>query len=192
MVNLFYTLAAIVWSLMMIFNPKYVDPPLLVFMVPPVILFGFKLLKLVYLYRTCIKTTRIQTLAAAMAGLALSHTIAKAVTTGFFSSSKPFFRTPKCENTPALIKALAASLEETAIAVALLTVATGVYLVQGREAPDAMVWSVILAIQSLPYLAALLMSLINVLPTGHANPVCLNSGHHHHQSGDRGPYFHRR
>ncbi|MBF0101851.1 MAG: glycosyltransferase [Desulfobacterales bacterium] len=162
--NLFYTLAAIAWSILMMIYPRYVDPPLAVFMIPPMALFVFKVAKLVYLYRTQVGTTRIQTVAAAISGLALSHTIAKAILNGFFTSGKPFFRTPKCEKSPALVKALAASFEETCLAVTLLAVAIGVILVQGEDTPGAVIWGEVLMIQALPYIAALLMSMINVLP----------------------------
>ncbi len=162
--NLFYTLTAIVWSILMMIYPKYVDPPLAVFMIPPIALFVFKVFKLAHLYRTRIGATRMQTIAAAISGLALSHSIAKAVVNGFFTSGKPFFRTPKCENSPALVKALAASFEETCLAATLLAVAIGVIAVQGENTPGAIIWGEVLMIQSLPYLAAMLMSLINALP----------------------------
>jgi hypothetical protein len=165
-INIFYTIGAVVWSLLMIINPGYVDPPLAIFMIPPVALFCFKLAKMVHLYRTRISTTRLQTLAAAFSGLALSHTIAKAVLSGFFTSGKPFFRTPKCEKCPAIVKALAASLEETYIAFTLWAVAIGVLLVQGRDTPGSVLWAYVLIIQSLPYAASLAMSMINVLPAG--------------------------
>jgi cellulose synthase/poly-beta-1,6-N-acetylglucosamine synthase-like glycosyltransferase len=163
-INIFYTLGAIVWSLLMIINPGHVDPPLAIFMIPPVALFCFKVTKMTHLYRTRIRTTRLQTLAAAFSGLALSHTIAKAVLSGFFTSGKPFFRTPKCENCPALIKALATSIEETCIAFTLWAVAIGVILVQGKDTPGSILWAYVLIIQSLPYTASLGMSLINALP----------------------------
>ena len=162
--NIFYTIGAIVWSILMIINPGHVDPPLAIFMIPPVALFCFKVAKLIHLYRTRIGTSRLQTLAAAFSGLALSHTIAKAVLSGFFTSGKPFFRTPKCENCPAMVKALASSLEETWIAFTLWAAAIGVVFVQGRETPGAVLWAYVLIIQSLPYAASLVMSVINVIP----------------------------
>jgi exo-beta-1,3-glucanase (GH17 family)/cellulose synthase/poly-beta-1,6-N-acetylglucosamine synthase-like glycosyltransferase len=162
--NIFYTLGAIVWSVLMIINPGYVDPPLAIFMIPPVALFCFKVAKMTHLYRSRIGTTRLQTLAAAFSGLALSHTIAKAVVSGFFTSSKPFFRTPKCKNCPALIKAIATSIEETCIAFTLWGVAIGVILVQGKDTPGSVLWAYVLIIQSLPYFASLVMSIINVVP----------------------------
>lgn len=167
--NLFYTMGAIVWSVLMIVNPKYVDPPLTLFMAPPVMLFVFKVAKLVFLYRTQVGISRFRTLGAAMSGLALSHTIAKAVVSGVFTSGAAFFRTPKCENSPKIVQALAAALEETALAVVLWICAAGVYIVQGPDIPGAVRWSGVLLVQSLPYLAAMVVAMINALPAKRAS-----------------------
>jgi hypothetical protein len=166
--NLFYTAAALIWSCAILIDPQHVDPPLTVFMLPPLFLFGFKIVKLVYLYRSRIGASNAQTMAAALTGLALSHTIAKAVVQGFFTSGKPFFRTPKCEKQPAMIRALAHAAEETAIALALWTMGFGVLLVQGRDLPGAVLWAFVLIMQSLPYAAALVVSLISTLPPKHS------------------------
>lgn len=163
-VNLFYTGAALAWSLAIVLDPKHVDPPLAVFSVPPLALFAFKVAKLVYLYRARVGATRVQTASAALAGLALSHTIAKAVVMGFLTTGKPFFRTPKCENQPALVRALAAAAEEAALAAALWCAALGVGLAQGRDTPGSLLWCAVLLVQSLPYAAAVLLSLTNALP----------------------------
>jgi len=163
-INLFYTLAAIIWSILMIADPKHVDPPLVLFMIPPLALFCFKLAKLVHLYRSRMHTSRRQTAAAALAGIALSHTVAKAVVAGIFTSGKPFFRTPKCENSPALVQAIAASFEEACLTMLLWTAAAGVILGPGQDLPGAICWSGILFIQSLPYVASMVMSLINAVP----------------------------
>jgi exo-beta-1,3-glucanase (GH17 family)/cellulose synthase/poly-beta-1,6-N-acetylglucosamine synthase-like glycosyltransferase len=168
--NLFYTLAALAWSAAIIVDPRHIDPPLALFTIPPLALFVFKVGKLLCLYRSRVGATRLQTLGAALAGLALSHTIAKAIVAGFWTREIPFFRTPKCENQPALVKAIFSALEETALALALLLAAAGVIWVQGREYPGTIYWGVALCVQSLPYLAALLMSLTNTLPE--PKPVC--------------------
>jgi len=171
--NLFYTVAALAWSVAIVVDPKHVDPPLAVFMVPPLALFAFKVAKLAYLYRARVGATRTQTGAAALAGLALSHTIAKAVVSGFLTSGKPFFRTPKCENRPALIRALAHAAEESVLAAALWGAAVGVAVAQGRDLPGALLWAGALFVQSLPYAAAVLVSVVSARPVRRlrASPV---------------------
>jgi cellulose synthase/poly-beta-1,6-N-acetylglucosamine synthase-like glycosyltransferase len=162
--NLFYTGGALLWSALILLDPKHTDPPLAVFTIPPLALFFFKVLKLIYLYRTRVGASRWETLGAAWAGLALSHTIAKAVVSGFWTKEKPFFRTPKCENKPRLVQALLSAAEETLLAILLIGAAVGVIWLQGGELPGARLWGAALLVQSLPYLAALAMGLISAFP----------------------------
>lgn len=163
--NLFYTVGALLWSVAIIVDPRHVDPPLAVFTIPPMVLFFFKVAKLITLYRSRVGASRWQTAAASLAGLALSHTIAKAVIQGFFTKGKPFLRTPKCENRPALVQAILHAGEELALAAGLLLASLGVALAQGRETPSSLLWSAALVVQSLPYLAAFALSLINGIPS---------------------------
>ncbi|MDD5758782.1 MAG: glycosyltransferase family 2 protein [Desulfobulbaceae bacterium] len=163
-INLFYTLAAIFWSGAMIIDPIHVDPPLAFFMLPPIILFVFKVVKLAYLYRFHMRTSMLLTMSAALSGLALSHTISKAVLTGFITKNLPFFRTPKCEDSPAVIRALAAVTEEIVIAVTLWIGIIGILIRGGEDSSSTTLWACVLFIQSLPYLAAVLVSLSTTLP----------------------------
>ena len=108
-VNLLFNVAALGWSLAMIIAPLVFDPPLIIFSVLPLALSCFKMVKVIYLYRGArIVGTARQTLAAALAGLALSHTIAKAMWHGLFTRDKPFLRTPKMEQVSALLRAIGA------------------------------------------------------------------------------------
>ena len=66
----------------MIVAPHRIDPPLIMFSVLPLALFTFKLVKLAHLYASRVGANIRQTLAAALAGLALSHTIGVAVVKG--------------------------------------------------------------------------------------------------------------
>ena len=93
--SLLFNLAAIAWSIAMILTPDRIDPPLVMFSVLPIALFIFKLVKLAHLYVSRIGANLRQTFAAALAGLALSHTIGIAVVKGLATRSQPFIRTPK-------------------------------------------------------------------------------------------------
>ena len=79
----------------MILAPQKIDPPLMVFSVLPLSLFMFKLVKLVHLYTYRVGMNVRQTPAAAISGLALAHTIGRAVIKGLLTHNEPFFRTPK-------------------------------------------------------------------------------------------------
>jgi hypothetical protein len=76
--------------------------------------FAFKVLKSYWLYRVKVKATIADTLGAAVAGLGLSFTVARAFIEGIFTSNAPFLRTPKMEDKPALARALMAAIERRA------------------------------------------------------------------------------
>lgn len=171
--NLVFNLAALGWSIGMIVAPHRIDPPLMMFSVLPLALFIFKLVKLAHLYVSRVGANLRQTFAAALAGLALSHTIGLAVVKGMFTRNEPFFRTPKGTQPHALATGVAGAAQETLIltmllgAVYLLThqvpINAGLTLGIPEElkGPDVSVWIAVLMVQSVPYAAALIVSLIS-------------------------------
>jgi uncharacterized protein YhhL (DUF1145 family) len=134
---------------------------LLTFSVLPLTLFAFKLMKLIHLYVTRVGANLRQTISAAIAGLALSHTIGLAVVKGLLTKNEPFFRTPKLARPHGIFAAIAAARQETLLMLALWACAAGTarYVANDYSGPDMSVWIIVLLIQSLPYLAALLISL---------------------------------
>jgi cellulose synthase/poly-beta-1,6-N-acetylglucosamine synthase-like glycosyltransferase/exo-beta-1,3-glucanase (GH17 family) len=160
-VNLIFTLAALAWSTGMCLFVYIIDPPLVILSFMPLTLFVFKMGKMIYLYRTRVGATVTQTIASAVAGLSLSHTISKAILSGFVTKDKPFFRTPKMAGAHALLQALQSAREEGMIMVGLWVAAYGVARMQGIDTPDLLVWVVVLLVQSIPYAAAVFMSLVS-------------------------------
>ncbi|MBU0673406.1 MAG: glycosyltransferase [Proteobacteria bacterium] len=159
--NLLFTLAALAWSTAMALMPTRLDPPLIILSIMPLILFSFKIGKMLYLYRTRVGTTVAQTMAAALAGLSLSHTISKAILHGLVTRGLPFFRTPKQVRSHAILRALAESREEALIMISLWLAAVVIVLREGPDSADLLVWIVVLLVQSIPYLAAVVMALIS-------------------------------
>jgi exo-beta-1,3-glucanase (GH17 family)/cellulose synthase/poly-beta-1,6-N-acetylglucosamine synthase-like glycosyltransferase len=158
--NLLFNIAAIGWSMAMILAPQKVDPPLMVFSVLPLSLFMFKLVKLVHLYTHRVGMNFRQTFAAAISGLALAHTIGLAVLKGILTRNEPFFRTPKQTAPHRFLSALSAAREETLLMLALWASAIGIRTIANDMAStDLTVWLAALLIQSIPYTAALLVSL---------------------------------
>jgi hypothetical protein len=170
-VNLLFNIAALGWSIAMIIAPHRIDPPLVMFSALPIALFTFKLVKLAHLYVSRVGANLRQTFAAALGGLALSHTIGLAVVKGMFTHNEPFFRTPKGGQPHALSRGIASALQETLFLTALLVV---VYFLTNQisvwhgvtlgipaelQGADVSVWVAVLMIQSVPYAAALLVSL---------------------------------
>jgi exo-beta-1,3-glucanase (GH17 family)/cellulose synthase/poly-beta-1,6-N-acetylglucosamine synthase-like glycosyltransferase len=172
-VNLLFNMAALGWSIAMLAEPLQLDPPLIIFSILPLALFCFKVAKVVYLYRGAhIVGTARQTLAAAVAGLALSHTIARAMWLGLFTRHMPFLRTPKMEQAMALLRALGSAREETLMLIALSSAAGAIAYQYGSNTLDTLLWIIVLLVQSVPYLAAVLMSIISAFPGLHASLIC--------------------
>lgn len=159
--NLVFTVAALFWSLAMAALPRHVDPPLLILSVMPLTLFVFKICKMFHLYRTRIGAGSAETLASALSGLSLSHTIAKAMLTGLVTSKKPFFRTPKLAEKKGWNAALYSSREEGLIMVALWLAAAILGIRQSSASLDLEVWVVVLIVQSFPYLSTIIVSLVS-------------------------------
>lgn len=171
--NLLFNIAAIGWSIAMVAAPLVFDPPLIIFALLPLVLFCFKMAKLISIYRSVrIVGTAPQTIAAALAGLALSYTIAIAMVQGLLTKDKPFSRTPKMAQSVALLRALDACREEGLFAIALWTAAAAIIVTLGTETLDLLLWVIVLLVQSLPYMAALMMSIISAYPKLSAKLIC--------------------
>jgi hypothetical protein len=102
-----------------------------------------------------------QRIGAGIAGLALTFTVGKAMLVGLTTSKLPFMRTPKCENQPAAVQAIAMALEEFLLAVLLWLAGISIWTVYGQDDPEARLWVVVMLAQSLPYVAAVATAGIN-------------------------------
>jgi cellulose synthase/poly-beta-1,6-N-acetylglucosamine synthase-like glycosyltransferase len=170
-INLLMNCAALIWTLVMVTFPRHIEPPLMIFSVLPLSLFVFKLTKLLHLYRSRVGATFVQTIAAAIAGLSLSHTIGAAMISGLFRKDKPFFRTPKLAKKHAFAQALSAAREELFMMLGFWFAAIGASQIPNIDgddltliaSPDLSIWVAVLLIQSIPYAAAVVVSIVNSL-----------------------------
>lgn len=163
-VNLLFTLGAILWTVLMLVYPHKFAPPELLFSLLPISFFVFKMLKMLVLYRWRVGATLMQSLAAGLAGLALSHTIARAMIAGFITDKIGFFRTPKRAKTNRLLAALNASREEALFMAALLLSAIAILYRHDADMLDTRVWALVLFIQAGVYSASVLMAIISAFP----------------------------
>ena len=163
-INLIFNVMAILWSIGMVLLPDYIYPPHTLFAILPLSLFFFKSLKMFFLYHRNVAASFRQSMAAALAGLALSHTIARAMLTGFITSKIGFFRTPKNVQANALVQALANAREELFFAIALLASMVAILLRKDGMLLDIRIWAAVLLVQCVPYLAAVTVSIISGLP----------------------------
>ena len=170
--NLVFNLASLAWSLAMLLAPNSFDPPMVIFSLLPLALFVFKAAKLFYIYKARIGASTLQTLVGWLAGISLSHTISRAVLLGFVTRGLPFFRTPKLAAHQGWRDALAMAREEAVLLAGLWIAAAALVIQFGVGAPDMLLWVVVLLVQSLSYLASLLVafaSTLSALPAPHTN-----------------------
>jgi exo-beta-1,3-glucanase (GH17 family)/cellulose synthase/poly-beta-1,6-N-acetylglucosamine synthase-like glycosyltransferase len=154
------------WAIGMALFPKYIGAPLYVLMLPPIGAFVFKLLHFLWLYTARVPCTFTQRLGAALAGTALTHTIAIAILRGIFTKSMPFLRTPKCESKSAVVKGFTMARSEATMMVLLLFAVVVNYNFGNDQTEERIIRAALLLIQALPYAAGLLLSLLSVMPEG--------------------------
>ncbi len=159
--NLGFNFCALIWTTLMVAFPTKIDAPLAIFAVLPLSLFVFKLAKLMHLYSVRVGANSRQTIAACIAGLGLAHTIGLAVLKGLFTNNEPFFRTPKNANAQTILGALSACREEGLMAIALMLGAYAVSCIALMDSPDLRAWVVVMLVQSVPYLSAVLVSVMS-------------------------------
>jgi hypothetical protein len=162
--NYLMTITNLLWAVGMLAFPGIFGTPLMFFLLPPVAAFAFKLVHFLILYHARVRCGFLQRLGAALAGMALIHTIGKAIFAGLSTSKKPFLRTPKCEGRQPLLHGFAMAEEEMLIFTSLLLAATALIYVHGTENPDILIWACVLVVQSIPYAAALALSMASIAP----------------------------
>jgi len=148
----------------MLIVPNHFGPPISVLVYPVFWMFAFKLIHFFSLYRVRVRCSFVERMGAALAGMALTHTVARAVIQGIFTSQKPFLRTPKCKNRPVWMQAVSMAQEEALMAILLWFLAANLWFFYGPKDPESGIWIAAVLVQSLPYLSALSQSVLSVVP----------------------------
>ncbi len=158
---LLFNLVALAFSVLMIAQPGSYTPPEITLTLLPIGFFAFKLVKMQVLYRWRMKATIRQSLGAGLAGLAVSHTISRAMLAGLKTTSIGFFRTPKQSSRHSLFRAFGDAREELLLGIALTLAAVVIGFRDDAYLLDTRLWMTLLIIQSIPYYAAVIVSLIS-------------------------------
>jgi exo-beta-1,3-glucanase (GH17 family)/cellulose synthase/poly-beta-1,6-N-acetylglucosamine synthase-like glycosyltransferase len=161
--GLIVTLFALVWTAMMTIAPNYFDVPMAALSAAALALFGAKTLKTLLLYPQKVGSGMTGAVLASTAGLALTHTVGKAVLAGIFTSRKPFLRTPKCQNPAQFNEALRLIWQEASLFGLCVFAASAMLFVRGFDDPASTLWTTMLAIQSLPYMATLVTAFLSTV-----------------------------
>ncbi|MBF0106109.1 MAG: glycosyltransferase [Deltaproteobacteria bacterium] len=158
--HMFFTFAAVVWSVVLVWDPLYTEFPDDIFIYPALALVILRIFGTFFTYMTRVKIGKPRTLLAMIAGGSLTHKIARAVLRGLFSNSLPFYRTPKLAQAAPLLRSLFNVREEFFLMGLLFTC---VYFVQrefGWVNDEAVLWISALGIQTFPYLSAITAAIV--------------------------------
>jgi len=159
--GLIVTLFALVWTALMTAAPNYFDVPMEALSAAAIVLFGAKTLKTLLLYPQKVGSGVTGALLASTAGLALTHTVGKAVLAGIATSRKPFLRTPKCQDPAHLKEVLQLVWQEISLLALCALAVVAMIFIRGFDDPAATLWMTMLAIQSLPYAATLVTACLS-------------------------------
>ena len=172
--HLVFVIAALGWTLGVLALPNWFSLPVALLMLP---LGGFCAAKLVIgplLYWRRVPCSAGGIAGAAIAGMALSHAIARGVLAGLFGGAGVFHitskggaavaaKTPPQRNTW-LTRIIAPAREELLLLTALATAIAVIGLTRSSGHVESALWMLILGLQSLPYVAALLCAVAAALP----------------------------
>ena len=165
--NLIFTWAGLAWVTAVVVPPlfglKPVGLPPSEFIIPTIGIFAFKLVYSFGLYANRVNCTFRQSIGASLAGLALTYTVGRAVIYGLATSRLPFMRTPKMDERATLGMALGMARGEAVLTVLLWIAAAVLWYGAGVVDPEARLWSLFMIVQSLPFAAAVLVSMVNAL-----------------------------
>jgi exo-beta-1,3-glucanase (GH17 family)/cellulose synthase/poly-beta-1,6-N-acetylglucosamine synthase-like glycosyltransferase len=162
---LLFTVLSVFWTFGMVFAPQTFDFPLAIFVMPTIGVFVAKLVHHLFLYSTRVECSWRQRIGAAIAGMGLTYYIGRAMWQGVFTKTIPFLRTPKCENKAAWTAGFLMAREEAALMLSQWICAAMILIAKGWHDLDARMWALVLAVQSIPYLAALTTAVVSALPT---------------------------
>ena len=161
--GLVVTFFALIWTALMTIAPTYFDVPMEALSAAALVLFAAKTIKTLLLYPQKVGSGVTGAVLASTAGLALTHTVGKAVLAGLFSSKKPFLRTPKYQNPAELREALRLVWQELTLLGFCLVAVIGMIGTRGFDDPAATLWMTMLSIQSLPYVATLITACVSAI-----------------------------
>ncbi len=159
---LLFTLGSLALSAHILTEPSRGELPVMAFVLPTIGLFCFKILRSFLLYQARVKCTLGQTLAAMIAGLALTHTVAKGVWIGLFTSGRPFLRTPKCEKTSPILAGILTIRQEIILLILLVAAAYSIGSLEYFNNTTGKIWTTVLLVQAIPYGATVLTLFVNI------------------------------
>jgi len=159
--HLVFTLMALAWTIGMLSFPGIFSLPMQLFLIPVLGFFVAKTVFGIVLFRARVPCSWRETIMASIGSMGLSHAIARGIWRGLFKKQGVFVRTAKSRRlTLKKPSAFSSVREELLMAIALALAILGMALAYGGQYLEGQLWMLILAAQSLPYLAALIGAMV--------------------------------
>jgi exo-beta-1,3-glucanase (GH17 family)/cellulose synthase/poly-beta-1,6-N-acetylglucosamine synthase-like glycosyltransferase len=152
--QLMFTFASLAWTVAMLLDPKAYSLPLALTVLPIIGFMAFKAALGPVLYRRTMNAPWVDILGASLLSVGLSHAIARGIFAGIIKRKGEFVRTPKGWKAKGRLAFLGPIREELGLLFALWLAMGSVLFMRGAE-PDVLVWVAILALETIPYMAAL-------------------------------------
>lgn len=167
-----FVFAALAWTIGVLALPQYFSLPVMLFMLPLAVFCSAKLVIGPLLYWRRVPCSIGGIVGAAIAGMALSHAIARGVLAGLLYKTGVFQITAKgnakaayAMHQPSLIaRAFTPAREEILLLSALLLAIIAMGLTRYQGHTESALWMLMLALQALPYLASLLCAIAASFP----------------------------
>jgi exo-beta-1,3-glucanase (GH17 family)/cellulose synthase/poly-beta-1,6-N-acetylglucosamine synthase-like glycosyltransferase len=163
---LVFGVLALVWTALMAIAPRHFDVPLTALSAVALTLFTVKTIKTIWLHRAKVGTGFLGSAAAAVTGLALAFTVGKAVLLGLFTSSSPFLRTPKCEDSAPWTHALRVAAIETMLLIGSVLAFAATLYVTRVDDPAEVAWAFALVIMAVPHASAVAVAIGSTVKLG--------------------------
>lgn len=173
--HLIFVGAALVWTAGVIALPQYFSLPIALFMLPVATFCAAKLVMGPLLYWRRVPCSVGGIVGASVAGMALSHAIARGVLAGLFTKTGVFQITAKGGREVPSRTWAAAVREEMLLLTALFVAIAAIALTRKAGHAESQLWMLMLALQALPYLAAIACAVVAALPQ-HSARVSNTSG----------------
>ena len=158
--HLTFSLMSLFWTAGMLIFPSAFSLPYVFLMIPVIGFFFSKNLFSVILYRTRVKCSWRDSRSAAIASMALSHSIARGIFHGWLSRTHTFVRTTKVGKKIARRGRFSEAHDELFMFLCLLLAVTAMLSFSPFLNFELMVWCATLLLQSVPYVAAMYCSWI--------------------------------
>ncbi len=167
--HLVFTFGAMAWTIGLLAVPTRVHYPITLYLLPLIAFFTVRALLGPLLYRRRVRCSLADTAGAAIAGMGLSHAIALGVFAGLAQRGGVFEITRKGSggtDAATVRRGFGGAREEALLLLGLAVCALSVHLTRQVNHLESALWIAVLALQALPYLAAVACAAISMLPQG--------------------------